>query len=279
MATKFLTTEGVKYLVDVIDTAIDVVQRINTTEGVRFCKYSTYDQKITADLPLAYWKLQETEGTSAVEEIAANNGTYAAGYTLNQPGFIAAFKSVAVDGVDASRITIPNAAFSPITGTAALSIESWVRPASLPPLDGNIFMFFSTDGASNQNYMSFNRNGGVQAVLVSLRINGAQVAVRSTGFTPTAATWYHIVETYDGSKVRIYVNGVDYSPVNAPSGNVDLGVSAGRLGGWVVAGGFGFPGNISHTAMYATVLSPTTIVQHYSMGLAARTNSVVPIVG
>ena len=39
-----------------------------------------------ADAPAAYWRLDETSGTSATDSTGGRTGTYTGGYTLNQTG-------------------------------------------------------------------------------------------------------------------------------------------------------------------------------------------------
>ena len=43
-----------------------------------------YDSVILRDSPVSYWPLDETNGTTALDALGANNGTYAGDFTLNQ---------------------------------------------------------------------------------------------------------------------------------------------------------------------------------------------------
>jgi hypothetical protein len=64
---------------------------------------SPYQSAVLAYKPVAYWPLNETNGTTAFDYAGTNNGTYIGGYTLGEPGLpdtvgIGSNTSVAFDG-------------------------------------------------------------------------------------------------------------------------------------------------------------------------------------
>ncbi len=76
------------------------------------------------------------------------------------------------------------------------------------------------NGASNILSWNIGTNGG-----------GANVYTASYGFTATANTWYHVVGTYDRSKLVLYVNGVSDAttagnglPIAASNSYLDIGM-------------------------------------------------------
>ena len=98
-------------------------------------------------------------------------------------------------------INIPNnASLNPTTG---LSVQAWVKWKSIP--------------ASGLNRSSIlNKNGNGQYRLQHSQYNSAfefaiqtskNLYVQSTTH-PQINTWYHVIGTYDGALLKIYVNGV-----------------------------------------------------------------------
>src|SRR5215470_7590906 len=85
---------------------------------------SAYSSKVIADGAVAYWRLNETSGTTAVDVIGGNNGTISGGVTLNQAGALTdGDKAMTFNGT--GRIDVAKAAYSAI-GTGPLTLEAWV---------------------------------------------------------------------------------------------------------------------------------------------------------
>ena len=86
-----------------------------------------------SDLPIGYWRLDETSGTAAADSSSghANPLTYQGGYTLaTQPG--------AINGDRDPGVTL-NGSSGAVTATKATtttttnwSLEAWVNPSTLP---------------------------------------------------------------------------------------------------------------------------------------------------
>jgi Concanavalin A-like lectin/glucanases superfamily len=85
--------------------------------------------------------------------------------------------------------------------------------------------------------------------------------------TVSAGTTYHVVGTYDGSNMRIYVNGVLESTF-ARSSTVNDSTFGGVLAspGWGTLPSPAFQGQLDEIAIYGTALSPTRIQIHFNVG-------------
>ena len=75
---------------------------------------------------------------------------------------------------------------------------------------------------------------------------------------PTTNTAYHVVGTYDGSNLRIYVNG-DLKGTQQRSGAIVDG--AGNLS---IGGSSWWNGTLDEVAFYNTALSSTQVRDHYN---------------
>jgi len=83
-------------------------------------------------------------------------------------------------------------------------------------------------------------------------------------FTPEIGRWVHLVGVYDGSKIRLYVNGVVDRERTQAGGldDVDTGLAIGRRGGEAL--NF-WNGAIALVRIYNRVLSPDEIQQLYEL--------------
>ncbi|MBK5117153.1 MAG: hypothetical protein JJE23_09590, partial [Thermoleophilia bacterium] len=90
----------------------------------------TYRAAVMTDAPTAYWRLGEATGTTATDETARAPGSYLGGPSLERPGALIDDPNTAVslDGTN-DQMT---AAAAVLNLPAAVSLEVWIKPASLP---------------------------------------------------------------------------------------------------------------------------------------------------
>jgi hypothetical protein len=98
---------------------------------------TTYQQSLLSLNPIAYWPLNETNGTIAHDLIGNNNGAYNGGFTLAQAGptnsiFGSPSRSALFDGTS-GYVDIPEGPFD-ITG--AISVVAWVDVLTVPGFAG-----------------------------------------------------------------------------------------------------------------------------------------------
>jgi hypothetical protein len=217
-----------------------------------------YSQVVLSDQPASYWKLDETNGTTAADATGAHAGTYSA-VTLNRTtGVKDAGTAVGFDDTQVQLITIGD--YYGFTGTTAFSAEIWASP-SAHAVDRRLF---SKEGASGTRpgwRMNVNTNNRVSAS----RLDASGVADTATSTTTLAAgTWYHLVVTYDGANLRLYVNGTLEATVASTrsAGSTTNALRIGRYSG----GGETFGGDLDEAAVYTTVLTQQQVTEHYNAG-------------
>ena len=87
-----------------------------------------YNTAVTADSPSAYWRLGETTGTTAANQVSGSPaGTYAGGLALGGTGALTGDpdKAPTFDGVDDKASVASNAALD--LGNGPFSIEIWIK--------------------------------------------------------------------------------------------------------------------------------------------------------
>lgn len=152
-----------------------------------------------------------TGDSDATDSVAGNNGVLL-GSTTFLPGRVAGgFK---MDGVG-DGVQIPD---SPALKPATVSVEAWVRFDALdtPPVSqfyapGTQYIVFKKN-TRTFNFEGYSlhkeRHGGVDqlAFRVTSAAGFGNIALSTTPMV--AGQFYHVVGTYDGAHVRLYVDGV-----------------------------------------------------------------------
>lgn len=148
-----------------------------------------------------------------------------------------------------------------------ITLESWIMAESFPSdptiIDKgtSLLSFFVSSGASN--------------LLTFILDTSAGAATTYTADTDmNTGEWYHVVATYNGSQVRLYLNGqLDDTPVartgTVSTNNLDLIVGSGWSG--TNPNAFPFDGLIDEVAIYNRSLSAQEIQDRYARG-ALRLN-------
>ena len=115
------------------------------------------------------------------------------------------------------RITLPN-----IPMTTGVTLETWIYPTSFSAYDRLVCKAYTSSNPPWTNYcLNFDDTAPPnRKVGMNVTIGGTSYGVTSAT-SIEANTWYHIVGTYDGSNLQIYINGVsDVAPV-AQTGTID----------------------------------------------------------
>ena len=234
-----------------------------------------YLNAVLADTPLSYWRLDDAAGATTAVARLGPNGTYTTGTTLAQPGArpghtgtSALFNGTSQHVAFTSIHTFP--------GRAAMSVEAWVKPdatwTSYPRIvskeryNRTETSPTPTIGADHSGWALVGHpDSGPYGHRVTLeRYAGAtNTSVMTTAPLPSGV-WSHLVATYDGTTMRIYVNGT--LSARAPS-SVSLldGTNAFSIGSATGWSDF-FDGGIDEVAVYGTALSPERVLAHYNAG-------------
>jgi hypothetical protein len=246
---------------------------------------SDYAARVVASGPLSYWRFADSNGTAADERGFAN-GSYVGAPSLVAPGLLDrdANQAESLDGASQYVNVTSNGAWT----ASPFSIELLVKPSVLP-LNRTIW---STIGSAFTGWWLNTSSNGVPRMFI-----GDGSAWRSDASAPAleAGMTYHIVATYDGSRARLYLNGVLVSTGPAVTMAPDVGPNVMRFGAYSTGPGQYWPGVLDDASFYPTVLSPGEVTAHYEasehgssvlsdaspvVGGAAQApvNSVLPVV-
>lgn len=231
---------------------------------------NAYSVQVEKDAPIAYWRLGDSSGPTAYDTAPNRyNGTYYGTETFGQAGPVVgdANTSVLFDG--SSGYMLAPATLS-TSGWTAITIECWiylsnVTYATYPRVVSNDY----AQGTSRGVDFQVNTTGSGFVFSIG---NGTTYSEAVYNLSMTAATWYHYVGTWDGTTIRIYVNGVQQASALL-SGAIAAANSL-YIGRDSTFSGQFFPGRIGEVAIYNYALSATTILNHYNTALAANGTTI-----
>ena len=196
----------------------------------------------------------ENTGSTAIDQSGNNNnGTLVNGATWNATGRFGAAASF--DGSN-DMITIPDA--NSLDLTNGMTVEAWIRPTNLSGYktilckDRTSSAFSYVLSANNSALLS-----GSQRPNARIRIGSNTRTVTGTSKLSTN-TWTHVATTYNGSTLRLYINGVQVSSLNT-TGNMTVSSDMLRIGGSPSLGSQYFAGLIDEVRVYNRALSQAEI--------------------
>jgi hypothetical protein len=176
---------------------------------------------------IAHWKLDETTGTLADDSAGANDGTHTGGPTITTTGLPPAIKftnqaCLSFDGVDDYVVCGTSANLAPAKMTVSFWTKNLVAPAQFDGLLGK------TEAVNWSQGWGFYYNSATEIDFFVGAYDGSDA---SATINPTQ--WNHIVGTWDGVSVNIYVNTVP-GVTDPYAGAPDAGtypMEHGRVGG------------------------------------------------
>jgi len=235
----------------------------------------TYASVIAADAPVAWWKLNETSGTSAADAGSgtANNGTITGDPTLGIPG---------IDGLDSGGGTCylldgngdyitcgTLAAKLQFAVGASFSIEAWVQiPQSV--LDagatyaGASLVTEAYAGDGNVRYMLGFYDGSAPTLTPSFGWYNGAWRLKQASAAVSTEVWHHLVGTFNGTVLELFVDGTSQG-TTTPGGTQPGGTETLYLGKrWDTGSGQYLHAYLDMVAIYSVALTGTQVSAHYA---------------
>ena len=212
-----------------------------------------------------YWKLDDGSGTSATDSSTnANTGTLTNGPTWGT-GQIGG--DVDLDGTN-DYITMGDQSVH--EGMARMTLSGWIKMDALP---ASTYMPISKSSAIGQYRFTIDSSGNPVFVLATTNNAWYSSGTYASGSTAlTTSTWIHLLGTYDGQYVRIYVNGVlAGTGSQAISGSIVSNVSNFQIG-YDSFGNY-FNGQIDEVRLYNREFSSDEVGQLYRLNTPTSTDT------
>jgi Concanavalin A-like lectin/glucanases superfamily len=164
----------------------------------------TYSATVLADHPAAYWRMDETTGTTMADASGnANQGRYVGIYTLGQAGAIAGdgTTAVAFDGQSGAATVVSSTTLQ----VSTVTIELWINKRADTEYGVYVAKNVELGGGAGSGWfelLNSHHDGRLEFRVTS---DGSPTLVSSS--TLALNTWYYVVATYDGAMARLFVNG------------------------------------------------------------------------
>ena len=171
---------------------------------------------------------------------------------------------LAFNGTSA-RVDVPDAASLHLT--SAMTLEAWVKPSVV---------------TSNWRDVVYKGNDNYYLMATSTRsskpVGGVTIAgthQEAVGAAPMAAgTFAHVAATYDGSTIRLYVNGAEVGS-KAATGSITTSTNPLQIGGDSIYGQY-FAGTIDEIRIYNTALTQSQIQADMATAIGSPVSDTVP---
>lgn len=221
---------------------------------------NTYAAKVMADAPSLYLRLDETSGPVAVDATGHYDGTYpGTGVRFGAPGPLAGVPSAGITLDGTQGILMP--AGLDFSGAAPYSIEVWVNPSGQTDLGFIVDHEDFTRGregwellANSQRFYSERWNDG-----------STPMATAYSDVTFAAGVYHHLVATFDGTEIRLYVDAELHGRSTTPAGALATTSKPWTIGrqNCTCTPSAGFRGTLSELAVYASALTVSQVAAHY----------------
>jgi hypothetical protein len=237
--------------------------------GASSVSASPYSTAVQADHPVAFWRLNESSGTTALDSAGAYNGIYT-NAAVGQPGY--------TSGSDPAALA---AAFGPAVGSGAdsfvggmavdvatnanatFSVEAWVNgPAQIPGAG------IVGKGPSLGEEFYLDCGGGSQAFRFFVR-NAVGTAFNASSTVTPDGNWHHLVGVCDevNGNLYLYIDGQRKASTTVSGGirtssNLYMNIGSRQS---AASGSYDaqFNGSISDVAVYNYALSAAQVQNHY----------------
>jgi hypothetical protein len=206
---------------------------------------------------VGYWRLNEPSGTTALDRIAANNGTYTSSPTLNQAGpLVSDADSKGIKIVSSSYVTVPDSAA--LDFGDVFSIEMLVKRTTI---GGAYHVLLTKQDNAPSVYFSPSNTIGMSKRLVA-------ITFETTGTLTDTTKWHHIVWTKSGATTHIYLDSVDMTLAgsNQTMANNALPMLIGVE--TAPSTNTALDESISEVAVYDAALSGADVTAHYNAAVA-----------
>lgn len=245
---------------------------LNPLRAVRISAVLDYRTAVLSDAPCAYWRLSEDAAATEAVDYAARAFPLAhgAGVVRGAPGLLAGEASFAAqyggaaDGV--STVSSPALLADVFEGTVPWSVEAIVSTVGL---DSNDRVIFSAhDGSASGVTIS----ATATRIRVSRKNAGGQENCDYTYTIVGTSSPTRIVATYDGTTIRLFVNGTISASIASSRSLPDLTAIAVGNSASSPSTTAGWKGTIDEVSVYEREIADDTILAHYDAAAGTRFN-------
>lgn len=236
-------------------------RRIEDVWPQRMPELPSYTEAVIEDSPIGYWRLGESSGDTAADELGALPGTYVGSVTLDVPGALANDDDTAAQLAQGSDTSYPRIRWSSV---------SWI-----PTGDYCFEIWGKKDNADNAGLWSYALSSANNEILLFVRDTTttfyADASVGDFSHKDIAdGEWHHFALVKLGSDVTLFIDGEEVGTLSSSytistGGTLVIGQEQDSVdGGYDTAQAW--IGSVDEVAIYDHALSQSRIAHHYDVG-------------
>lgn len=204
---------------------------------------------IVLDDLVSWWSFDNPRDPG-YDNYGTNHGVLTGCVSTNRTAGTASAEALSFNGVS-DKVTTPALPVFPSNITA----EAWVYPRSFTTIQSFVGRW------GNPNWVFLGSYDSAGTVRFRVRTTPAAEAEAYGPHTIATGVWSHVVGTFDGVNIRVYVNGVAGTPV-ARAGNIEA-QNVAALFGTMIGNNYYFDGILDEVRIYGKTLTPAEIRQNY----------------
>lgn len=211
---------------------------------------------------VSYWKLDEATG-NLIDSHGSNNGTAYGGLGYGQDGVVndAMFFDGGSDYADCGND-------ASLQMTTAITLEAWVKPNSNGNGDFDYIASKLVHASNREGYALGLWTDNTVAFIVGQSWSNWSMAQSTEALQ--AGQWYHVVGTYDGTDIKVYINGEEDGTQNYTGGIWDSQTPflIGKR-----SDGSPYDGTIDELRIWDEALGPDDVKTAYNIGAQPVTDA------
>lgn len=224
--------------------------------------------------PTYYWKLDGTSGATAIASAGGTDGTLVGGTLWDASG--GHHQGAArFDGVN-DRIVLGPCDLT--NGGDAISLSLWFKPDFVTGMERTLIA--KTVGPQLVDHVWSVTLINATALRFRLKTGGNTTELSTPPSSLFGGAWYHLVAVYDGSEMRLYVNG-GLMGGTAKSGSIGYHPQSPAALGATSSGTQPFSGWLDDVRIYDTALTDAEIIdilfEDLSTSIMDRTAVTAPL--
>jgi len=212
---------------------------------------------------VGYWRFDEGSNNVAIDYSGNNNNGTIVGPSWQNQSNCRLGNCLSFNGLDQYVTISHNNAFVP----SSLTIAAWVKPNNFSSYMQVVSKFSET---SNFSYQLNITNAG--KLRIDSSSNGSTYGTLISENSLISGIWNYVVTTWDGTKWRLFINGVEDINILGFAGplfNGNTSLDIGRVSGGGVNGQY-FNGNIDEVRLYDRALVSEEIQKIYKSNFYSR---------
>jgi hypothetical protein len=212
---------------------------------------------LKAPAPVAAYSFNEDTGTTVADASGHGNTGTVVHATWTHMGHSGG--ALSFDGATGARVTVPDTASLHLA--EGMTLEAWVNPSATVTTTWQAIIYKGLDVylLGTNSPTGFPVGGGKMGTKDVLASGVALLPLHS---------WTHMATTYDGTTLRLYINGAEVSSLPA-TGQIHDSTAPLEIGGSLADGGL-FAGLIDDVRVYSTALTAAQIRTDMNTPVASR---------